>query len=72
MTSEATPNPLSEVNLTEVFCKDAELYTEEDIDLIVKTLRAKRELFKVQEAKGKKSKPAAGQMTLDDLDIMGS
>lgn len=62
-------NPLDEIPLTEVFDKDPQDYTAEDMRRITDRLRAERAKFDLEEKKGKKSKPAAANLSLADLDI---
>lgn len=65
-------NPLETVTLSEVFSKDVDTFTDEDIDIIVATLRKNRKLFSQAEAEGRRAGTKGKQFTglsLDDLDI---
>lgn len=67
MTEQAeTPNPIEQVKVEDLFKKDADALTEEDLDKVVDFYRAERKKFAEIEALGgpkkAKKKPAADPM----------
>lgn len=74
MMTSTSPTPLSQASpesLNEIFNKDPELVSDEDIAKVVAVLRADREKF-IQNEKKPKAAPKAkadDKLTLEDLDL---
>lgn len=72
-TSTSTTSPLSQVtpeSLNEIFNKDPELVSDEEIEKIVKALRADRERFiQTEKAPRPTKQKADDSITLEDLGL---
>lgn len=73
MTTSET-SPLSQVpptSLNDIFNKDPEITTDEEVEIVVKALQADRARFIIEEKSPKKSAKVAADpnLKLDDLDL---